>query len=589
MIIKFGQALIGILLAFLYVAAYFESVNGSAITPVLCLLILVLRKISLRLIRDRRLLLTSMLSWGWPFLFLINSFFAANYLYIHGQSYISAALAIVSSTLTVFSLYILQRSSKSKVGKSLPSVHFGFQNTSTYVKQLEGLFIDRPKQVVTNLELLILLAPILASLELTLLPVANGLLLGAAIVAGSYILVGFSWQARPALNRRVQSAIVSGIVKEYKPDLYFYYFGGASSLYQVISWLPALNTSNFRVMIVLRQSGLISKLREHTSFPIVEIPKFTDLGLVADGTSAQGAIYANNSIHNGHFTRFSQLKHILLLHGESDKASSSNGFSKIYDKLYVAGEAAIDRYKNNNIYIPRSSFEIIGRPQIDDILRASESDVEGAIEILYAPTFEGYHSDASYSSVLLFGCEIIETLLKVQGVTIRFRPHPLTGSVSKEYMQALKELLGRFSGDSKFLYDPGFGRSIIEDFNSSSALITDVSSVSVDYLASEKPLIVTNPEKMELHKFFEQFPTAKGAEIYCGDSSRLEKVVELIVQGRFYQKELRSTKKYVLGEFSGNSTSKFYSTLEQDLFLERSHSKDTSTASELSHLEPVSA
>ena len=51
--------------------------------------------------------------------------------------------------------------------------------------------------------------------------------------------------------------------------------------------------------------------------------------------------------------RFNQLTHIQLLHGDSDKASSFNPVTAMFDRIFVAGQAAIDRYAANGVLIPR--------------------------------------------------------------------------------------------------------------------------------------------------------------------------------------------------------------------------------------------
>ncbi|WP_299589014.1 CDP-glycerol glycerophosphotransferase family protein [uncultured Microbulbifer sp.] len=579
---KIGQVFMGVGLAALYVSAYFHSLDGSSATLLLCMAILMLRKLSLRVFAGAKSLLGSLLGWSWPFLFVMNSLFTISFLHLSGSSLLLTFIALAAVVSTVFSVYFIQRSSKSRVRKSTPVVHLGFESASSYIRKVEKTFKSRPEQIATNMEGAILLALSLFYIDSNLIYLAGGGLLVVVTISTLCGLNAISLSSRPVLTGKVQAPIVSGAVKDYQPDLFLYYFGGKNSLYQVISWLPILNATNFRVMVVLRQGGLSAKLRKHTSFPIVQVPKFTDLGLVVNGSTARGAIYVNNSIHNGHFARFNELKHILLLHGESDKASSSNSFSKIYDKLYVAGEAAIDRYKKNKVYIPECNFEIIGRPQIDGVIR--ESDSGHSVEVLYAPTFEGYHSDASYSSLLRFGMQIVVTVLSCPEVHLRFRPHPLTGTVNEKYRQVLDEILVRFSSEPRFIFDVESKASILEDFNASSALITDVSSVCVDYLPSQKPLIVTNPSGLQSEAFFEQFPTTKGALIFNGDLATLEEAVTLICSGGLIQEELKNTKKYVLGDFYGSSSSRFNSVLLRDLYPERYSLESPSSSQTKVHL-----
>ena len=72
----------------------------------------------------------------------------------------------------------------------------------------------------------------------------------------------------------------------------------------------------------------------------------------------------------------------------------------IYDKIYAAGQAGIDRYARHGVDIARSKFEIVGRPQVEQITRARGPI--GSLEdvtVLYAPTWRGPYADSRVYSL----------------------------------------------------------------------------------------------------------------------------------------------------------------------------------------------
>src|SRR5699024_12219569 len=51
---------------------------------------------------------------------------------------------------------------------------------------------------------------------------------------------------------------------------------------------------------------------------------------------------------------YTQLTHVQLNHGESDKGPSFSPVFRSYDKDFVAGQAAIDRFAANGVAMPAS-------------------------------------------------------------------------------------------------------------------------------------------------------------------------------------------------------------------------------------------
>ena len=121
--------------------------------------------------------------------------------------------------------------------------------------------------------------------------------------------------------------------------------------------------------------------------------------------------------------RFNQLTHIQLLHGDSDKASSFNPVTAMFDRIFVAGQAGIDRYAANGVPHPAQKFDIVGRPQVETVAPTREHirDVTDKV-VLYATTWIGLYTDANYCS-LPIGERSYQKLLE-RKATVILRPHP---------------------------------------------------------------------------------------------------------------------------------------------------------------------
>ena len=266
--------------------------------------------------------------------------------------------------------------------------------------------------------------------------------------------------------------------------------GPSGSAYQVAMWLPYLERADAPFVLIVREAALFQEISALTTAPAVfartlaDLDRLTTLGF---GT----AFYVNNGVKNGHLVRRSEVHHVQLLHGESDKVSSRNPVTLAFDSVFVAGQAAIDRYWNHGIHIPRERFVIVGRPQVEAIEPARELTPGSQRTVLYAPTWNGFFGDAEYSSLPL-GVELVESLLRA-GAKVIFRPHPYSHK-SRRLSEIIGEIDAMLAADSATTgTDHVFGAratttaSTNDVINASDVMISDVSSVPIDYLYSEKP------------------------------------------------------------------------------------------------------
>jgi hypothetical protein len=143
--------------------------------------------------------------------------------------------------------------------------------------------------------------------------------------------------------------------------------------------------------------------------------------IIVDSMTA--AFYVNNAARNTHLVERRELTHVWLNHGDSEKPACFNPVHAIYDLLFAAGQAGVDRYARHGVSIPAEKFRIVGRPQVE-LITPPRRPI-GTIKqptVLYAPTWQGPFADSRVYS-LPVGRQIVEQLL-AHGARVVFRAHP---------------------------------------------------------------------------------------------------------------------------------------------------------------------
>ncbi|WP_133249846.1 CDP-glycerol glycerophosphotransferase family protein [Brachybacterium endophyticum] len=345
----------------------------------------------------------------------------------------------------------------------------------------------------------------------------------ALAVAGYHALDSF---------RRVRDSVnadnnLYAAVEAYAPKFVLYYGVPAGSAYQVGMWIEYLERIGEPFIVVLRKTSAFREIRRLTDAPVVVRTNIWQLDDVIT-PSITTAFYVNNSAPNVHLVRYPQITHVQLLHGDSDKASSFNPVTALYDKVFVAGQAAIDRYENNGVDIPQEKFTIVGRPQVETVEQQGPENLP-VRTVLYAPTWEGHYADTNYGS-LPVGPQIIRELLD-RGITVVFRPHPFSyrNPAARQNISAIKQMLREDQEASG--REHLWGRAAEKDldafgcFNAADAMISDVSSVVPDFLYSGKPYgLVTM--SYSIAEFERMFPLARSAYVIAEDLSNLDEMLE---------------------------------------------------------------
>jgi hypothetical protein len=239
---------------------------------------------------------------------------------------------------------------------------------------------------------------------------------------------------RPAGEEEVL-AWLDGWLAAYRPTVGMYFSGGLSSAYQANMWLSTLASLEGRPIIVLRERFMVQRI-DATDVPIICIPKVAHL-MRLEHSTLPVLLHPSNSGKTSQVLRIPTIKHAFINHGESDKLSSCNPYAKAYDEVWVAGPAARERYRLADIGVDDRDVVEVGRPQLAPVRAYTGPPAPGArIDVLYAPTWEGWTDDPGNTSLPLAGERIVRALLDDPGVRLLYKPHPMTGSVDPAVKEA---------------------------------------------------------------------------------------------------------------------------------------------------------
>ncbi|TDC41659.1 CDP-glycerol glycerophosphotransferase family protein [Micromonospora sp. KC213] len=380
-------------------------------------------------------------------------------------------------------------------------------------------------------------------------------LVAALLVAGACAAVGLDL-ARRRFRPNAGGGPVARALRAHQPEFLLYFSAPPGSEYQVTMWLPYLERLGRPFLVLLREPEFLPTIAAATSAPVVYCPTLhaMDEALVP---SLRVAFYVNHGAKNSHCVRFTQLTHVQLHHGDSDKAPSANPVSAIFDRIFVAGPAAIERYARAGVEIPAEKFVVVGRPQVESIEVRPEPALGLANPtVLYTPTWTGHHADANYCSL-----PVAETLLRRlldRGATVILRAHPYTtqNPASARHLARLTELLAadRARTGRAHLWGAAAGRelTLTDCVNRADALVSDVSGVISDFLYSGKPYAVTDMG-VDGDQFVARFPLAASGYVLRRDMSNVDDVLTRLLDTDPLAPARWATRRHYLGDFPAAS------------------------------------
>ncbi len=296
----------------------------------------------------------------------------------------------------------------------------------------------------------------------------------------------------PRSDRRFAHVPLASDVVAYFPD-------DVSKTYQLEQWLPVLDDlhATHPVLVVTRNLGAFRALQDLTTLPLVFARRLRDLNDVLVSADPGVCLYVNNSAQNFQALGWPRALHLHLNHGESDKISMATNQAKAYDQVLVAGPAAVQRYLDNVLALDASKLITVGRPQLD-LQFPSSLPASSRTTVLYAPTWEGETPAMDYCSLPVLGVGLVQQLVQDGRFRVVYKPHPklLTGSPAAVAAHAaVCALLGGSPAAPEDAHRVELDQPILSLFASCDALVSDISSVALDwlYLRTARPLWIADP------------------------------------------------------------------------------------------------
>ena len=158
-------------------------------------------------------------------------------------------------------------------------------------------------------------------------------------------------------------------LEAYAPQFAVYFASTVGADYQVGMWLPYFLRIGRPFVIITRTAPMLRQIEALCTEFGVQVPLIHRRTLrsveevIVDSMAV--IFYVNNAARNTHFVERREITHVWLNHGDSEKPACFNPVHAIYDLIFAAGQAGIDRYERHGVRIPREKFRIVGRPQVD--------------------------------------------------------------------------------------------------------------------------------------------------------------------------------------------------------------------------------
>jgi hypothetical protein len=306
-------------------------------------------------------------------------------------------------------------------------------------------------------------------------------------------------QAASLLRNRLAGPAFAGRVRERgavpEAAVAVFFATGPENFYQFEQWrLPLEHLALQRpVLVIVDRPDTGDLVLQTSSLPLAFARGSRALEELVTDRDVRVVLYLNQIEANFRMLRFPSPVHIQIGHGESDKGGSISNQHKAYDLTFVGGDAGRDRLDRALRGFDATERTLaVGRPQLDYSYPGAPSwRRDSGLRVWYAPTWEGDRPSIAYGSLASHGVAIIEALLADPSIRVIYRPHARTGYVSRQHRDADRAVRGLLAkaGDRHLVDREGYGWQ----WDFADACITDISAVAYDWLATGKPLVITEP------------------------------------------------------------------------------------------------
>ncbi len=322
---------------------------------------------------------------------------------------------------------------------------------------------------------------------------------------------------------------LSCLATNMRPKLAIHSGEGRPGKYHLDMWIPAFEASGVAFCIITRTRLLFDYCKEkysHLSFAYFKEARDGER-LLATLPELRTIFYLSNTGNNIHTVRFNHIKHVFLGHGDSEKSASAHKFFRVYDEVWVAGQAHIDRFANAPFDSAHLHFAKIGRPNLRQALLACDNRPWAARfpspRLLYLPTWEGLYAEQDYSS-LSRAQGILSAAFREKACELYAKLHPLTGSKNtafENFGDTLQKALGKEKANLHVFLQQAALHQLIHQAN---IFCCDVSGAVTECLAGNAPVFVYKPRNSRAKEASSSMPFDEFAYTFASEEDFAKKL-----------------------------------------------------------------
>ncbi len=319
-------------------------------------------------------------------------------------------------------------------------------------------------------------------------------------------------------------------------------------------WIPQFLLADIDMIVMTRNHELFEAVK--AKYPQISILYAKGAGEVRYYMERlielKACFYPSNTGNNLHLLMQNQIQHIFIGHGDSDKTASAHKYFRVYDENWVAGEAHIDRFRNEGFDFSGLKQVKVGRPSLEDTLKHSETPwierFEGELRLLYLSTWEGFFKEQNYTSAYMMRDFFEEMHEKNIFDRIDVKLHPWIGRRDESLLLFPKWLTELFqSGDTQAtVHDKGIPVETL--IKGSNVFICDISAVISESLAADGPIFVYIPKDTKIRLTQSKMMYGDYAYTFSTTDELVEKIEEVILKHNDYLADKRKeAMEYILG------------------------------------------
>jgi hypothetical protein len=310
---------------------------------------------------------------------------------------------------------------------------------------------------------------------------------------------------------------------------------GAEHIYR--QWVDVFESSGVPYFALFRHQQMFDLARNER--PNAAMAFARTASAVGDVVNSQptlrAAFYSGNPGNISHMMPYHDFAHVFIGHGDSDKSTSASRMFRLYDEIWVAGQAHVDRLEG---VIPADvEIRVVGRPQVASAVgrNASRKSEKKTLVFAYLPTWEGPRDDIDYSSVGIAE-EIAREILGVGG-EVKAKFHPSTGARVTDFrrIETLLAKTSTFVASANELVDRTYSAPMLME--SCDYCVTDVSSIISDWVIRDRPIFVFKPIQAKVTQ--SRFPIDTYCYTFSSISELRTELARVVQNGDDYKREAR--------------------------------------------------